>query len=178
MIEPWPLIKRRVLNKNRIFELRGDACEKPGEQTIHEFYTLAADDWVNVIALTPEGRIPLVRQFRHGTREITLEIPGGLIDSGTAPEAAAAAELAEETGYQAGKLTYLGRVRPNPAILDNWCYTYLAEDLTPGETSLDDAEQIELVTADPAEIPRMVQTGQIDHALVLCAFTLWWGRGA
>ncbi len=84
-------------------------------------------EWVNVVGVTPENDVLLVRQFRHGTGRISLEIPGGIVDPGEDPAHAAARELREETGYEGGAPVHLGVVDPNPAILSNRCSTFLIE---------------------------------------------------
>jgi len=82
--------------------------------------------------------------------------------------------LREETGYEAERLVYLGAVAPNPAILTNRCHTFLAENVRPvGPQQLDDAEEIEVVLLDPAEIPERIRRGEINHALVVAAFYLY-----
>jgi len=96
-----------------------------------------------------------VRQYRHGTQCVTLEIPGGLLEPGDTPETAAIRELYEETGYKAWGLINLGNVHPNPAIQNNRCYTYLAKDVFPcGGQNQDEKEDIEVVLKPLADIPR------------------------
>jgi len=171
MILPWFLARSRTEVENRIFALKTRTHISPRTGREHEFYVLEADDWVNVVPLTPEGRVLLVRQFRHATREVTIEIPGGLIEAGQTPEEAAARELLEETGYAAVELTCLGRVRPNPAILTNWCYTFLARDVFQvSQIQTDETEELELVELGLDRIQEMMVSGEIDHALVLSAF--------
>ena len=92
------------------------------------FSVLACSDWVNVIALTAAREVVLIRQFRVGTREVCLEIPGGMVDGDEEPAAAAARELREETGYAAPRWTRLATLAPNPAIQDNHLHVFLAED--------------------------------------------------
>ena len=171
MIRPWPLAHSRIEIENRIFTLKTDTFRSPRTGREHDFYVLEAGAWVNVIPLTPTGQVVLVRQFRHGIRQTTLEIPGGLVEEGQAPAEAAARELMEETGYSSNNITLLGRTRPNPAILNNWCYSYLAEDVSEvADTELDETEDIEVVLADLDKIPEIIRSGDIDHSLVLSAF--------
>jgi 8-oxo-dGTP pyrophosphatase MutT (NUDIX family) len=179
MIAPWIPVSEKIETQNRIFTLKTRMARSPRTGRNHEFYVLEAGEWVNVIPVTAAGRILLVQQYRHGTSEVTLEIPGGLIEPGQTPAEAAVRELAEETGYRPGRLTCLGRVRPNPAILNNWCHMYLAEDVWPaGPATPDEAEDIELVEAGPDEVQGLIRAGRIDHALVLSAFLLYFQIGS
>ena len=171
MIHPWPLTRSKTEISNRIFTLKTDTCLSPRTGREHDFYILEAGPWVNVIPLTPNGQVVLVSQFRHGIRQTTLEIPGGLVEDGQTPSEAATRELLEETGYSSSKWTLLGRNRPNPAILNNWCYSYLAEDVSlVADRNLDDTEDLEVILVDLADIPDIVARGEIDHSLVLSAF--------
>ncbi len=145
-----------------------------GEHTA-EYVTLHSPDWVNVVPVTREGRVVLIKQWRHGSEDWAIEIPGGLVDPGETPAQAAARELAEETGYQAAKLRFLGKVNPNPALFDNYCHTFLAEGLDgPDEPDLDPGESIEVFTVRPADLPAMVATGEIDHCIVIAALSFYW----
>jgi 8-oxo-dGTP pyrophosphatase MutT (NUDIX family) len=169
--KPWKLISSRINESYRIFNLRADRALSPRTNEEHEFYILESADWVNVIPLTPQKKIVLIRQYRHGTQEITLEIPGGIVELNDSPEEAARRELREETGYREMEMILLGSVRPNPAFLDNWCYTYLALNvLSVGDQEQDEREDIEVLLRPVDEIPRLIRKGEINHSLVLAAF--------
>jgi 8-oxo-dGTP pyrophosphatase MutT (NUDIX family) len=102
---------------------------------------------------------------------MTLEIPGGLMEPSDSPEEAARRELREETGYREETLIPLGAIHPNPAIQNNLCYTFLAENVFPaGQLVLDEREDIEVVLQPLSEIPRLIRDGAISHALVIAAF--------
>lgn len=167
----WPLISSRHESSFRIFNLRMDRSVSPRTEKAYDFIVLESALWVNVIPLTEAEEVVLIRQFRHGIREVTLEIPGGLVDAGDAPSAAAKRELLEETGYQGEAWVDLSYVHPNPAIQDNRCHTFLALGVKPtGVQSLDEKEDIEVVLKPLAEIPRLIREGEITHSLVICAF--------
>jgi 8-oxo-dGTP pyrophosphatase MutT (NUDIX family) len=131
---------------------------------------LTTPDWVNVIALTPELQVVLVRQYRFGCECVTTEIPGGMVDQGETHERAARRELLEETGYGARRWSYLGAVEPNPAFQDNLCHHWLAEKATrQAEPSLEGGEDIRIETVTLSELSRLVSDGTIRHSLVISA---------
>jgi len=170
-IKPWPVVSSNRVISTRIFDLRTDRALNPRTGRAHDFTVLESTDWVNVIALTPAREMVLIRQYRFGTGQVTLEIPGGLIDPGDTPAGAAVRELQEETGFRPGRVREIGRVRPNPAFLNNTCYTFLVEDaLRDGPARLEPAEDIAVELAPLEAIPELVRSGRIDHALVLNAF--------
>lgn len=141
---------------------------------------LESRDWVNVIALRQvpaepldDARVLLVRQWRFGVENETLEIPGGVVDPGEEPAEAARRELLEETGYACGRLECLGAVEPNPALLDNLCHVFLATDLEHrGDPSGDGEEEIEVLSLPLGEVLDTIAEGGIRHALVVAAFQL------
>ena len=123
---------------------------------------------------TADGQVLLVRQWRFGIGAPTLEIPGGMVDPGETPRQAAERELYEETGHRAARWSELGAVDPNPAFLTNRCTTFLAEGLERvGEPPGDGEEEIQLESATVEELPGLVESGAIRHALVVAAFYLF-----
>ncbi|HJQ35136.1 MAG TPA: NUDIX hydrolase [Pyrinomonadaceae bacterium] len=155
----------------RVFKVRRDTSADPRGRGLHDFYVIEAPDWVNIIPLTEDGRVVLIEQFRHGTGEVSLEIPGGMVDAGEGPAEAAARELLEETGYEAPEVVPLGRSRPNPALQGNWIYTFLARGVVlRGEPANDATEQTRVRLVPLEQIPELIVEGKIDHALVVLAF--------
>lgn len=172
MVEKWRKLHSQQLADYRIFTVRADRRLSPRTGREHQFYVLEAQDWVNVIPLTPEGKVVMIHQFRHGTGEVTLEIPGGIVDEEDGdPAVAARRELLEETGYAAGAIIHIGSVEPNPAFLNNQCHTYLALDARRvQQPQFDGAEDIAVEEVDLAEVGEMIRNGRITHALVVAAF--------
>jgi 8-oxo-dGTP pyrophosphatase MutT (NUDIX family) len=170
-IRPWKLISSKKDNSFRIFDLRTDHAISPRTKKEHDFYVLESTDWVNVIALTRQQEVILVRQYRHGIRQVTLEIPGGLVEQGDSPAETATRELLEETGYCASEMVLIGSVHANPAFMNNICHTYLARDISlSGGQKQDEKEDIEIVVKPLKEIPMLIKNGEITHSLILAAF--------
>ncbi len=166
----WTTLATEILGTYPIFELSRSRLRSPVSGCEHEFLRLDCPDWVNVVALTDDGRMVLVEQYRHGTDEMTLEIPGGAVDPGEHPETAAARELEEETGYRSSELIEIGTVDPNPAFLSNRCWTYLALGCrADGEVHLDPSEEIEVSLAPFKDFARLIDEGDITHSLVIAA---------
>ncbi len=169
--KPWDLVSSRHQEGFRIFDLRVDRAVSPRTGAAHDFYVLESSSWVNVIPLTPGQEVVLVRQYRHGTREVTLEIPGGLVEANDSPLLGAQRELREETGYEAKEMVPLGFVHPNPAFLNNRCYTFVAIDATlVGRQEQDEKEDIQVLRKPLTEIPMLIREGEITNSLVLAAF--------
>jgi 8-oxo-dGTP pyrophosphatase MutT (NUDIX family) len=169
--KPWDIVLSERRESLRIFSLRVDRAVSPRTGKAHDFYVLESGSWVNVIPITPAQVVVLIRQYRHGTREVTLEIPGGIEEPGDLPQEAARRELQEETGYEADEMVDLGFVHPNPAFLDNRCFTFTAKDARyAGAQILDEKEDIEVLLKPLAEIPRLIREGAITHSLVVAAF--------
>jgi 8-oxo-dGTP pyrophosphatase MutT (NUDIX family) len=169
-LKPWTQLARNELLETRIFKLFAERWLSPRTGKEHTFSVLAAPDWVNVVALDRAGQLILVRQFRFGTGDFTLEVPAGMVDPGEHPRDTAVRELREETGYRAGPIVDLGFAYPNPAIQDNKVHMFLIRDCEPiGEPLLDDGEDIELFVCPLDVAERMLETGEISHALVAVA---------
>ncbi|OPY01039.1 MAG: ADP-ribose pyrophosphatase [Syntrophorhabdus sp. PtaB.Bin184] len=170
MIKEWELLESRVDRDYRVFRIQSQLAVSPRTQKVGTFYTIDTRDWVNVIPVTPDGRIVMIKQYRHGSKEVTLEIPGGLVDEED-PREAAQRELLEETGYAGDRVELLGFVNPNPAIFNNRCHTYLIENVREiSEKALDPNEDIEVVLMSADEIPSIIADGGINHSLVIVAF--------
>lgn len=139
-----------------------------------DIFVFAVPDWCNVLAETPEGELVFVWQYRHGTDEMSLEIPGGVIDPGEEPIDAARRELEEETGYTAESFELVSVVEPNPALQGNRCFTFLARGarLT-AETAFDDLEDLETLVVPATDIAPLIDDQAVTHALVVVALELY-----
>jgi 8-oxo-dGTP pyrophosphatase MutT (NUDIX family) len=172
MVEIWNETDSKLLGDFRIFQARQVWRESPRTGNLHTFYVLESRDWMNVIPLTPQGNVVMIRQYRHGTQEVTLEVPGGIVDDEDGEAAITAArELREETGYVAREIIPIGRVRPNPAFLNNTCYSFLALDAERvGPPELEGAEDIVVEEVPLAAVRGLVRNGRVSHSLTIAAF--------
>ena len=173
-IEDWEKIDSQEVVDCKILRVRRDRSRSPRTGAVHDFHILEMPDWINVVPVTPEGNVVLIRQFRHGMEETKLEIPGGAVEAEEAdPIEAARRELLEETGYAADTFVPLGSVAPNPAIQNNRCSSFLAVNAVPaGGQQLDDGEDIGVEEVPFSSIPELIRDGIINHGLVVVAFYL------
>ncbi|MCZ7669778.1 MAG: NUDIX hydrolase [Chloroflexi bacterium] len=172
MVENWQKLSREALADYRIFTVRQDRRRSPRTGQEHSFYVLEAPDWINIIPITPEGKVVFIHQYRHGTEHVTLEVPGGMVDdTDSDPGAAARREMLEETGYAATQIIPIGVVEPNPAFLNNRCHSYLALNAQwVQKPQFDGAEDIAVEEIELTAVPHLITSGKISHALVVCAF--------
>ena len=170
----WEKLSHAIQAKTVVFELQSVRYRHPARGTEKDFVVVRAPDWVNVLALTPDGALVLVRQFRFGIDTFSLEIPGGVMEAGEDPVEAGLRELREETGFTGKRARLLGSVHPNPAIQSNRCHFVFVEDaVRTEELEWDEHEEIEMLTAPAAEVLALARSGAITHGLVLNALFLF-----
>lgn len=172
LVKPWRVEKEREIAKTRIFTLYERRCvSATSAQRAGDFAFLKAPSWVNVIAITPEGQVVLIEQFRFGTAEVTLEIPGGVVDEGESPADTCRRELLEETGYAGDPVEMIGAVSANPAMQDNRVYTGLVRAARPvAPIAPDEHEEIAVRLVPLDDIPGLIEQGVIHHSFVVSAF--------
>lgn len=174
---PWRVVDEEHLQHCKIFDVHRATMASPRDGRSHAFYRIASPDWVNVVALTRDEELVLVRQFRHGSRVVTLEIPGGLVDPGETPEEAGRRELLEETGFRAGRLEPLGSINPNPALFGNRVHMQVALDCEQVDEIRNESTEHTTVERVPvARLREVVRANGIDHALAvtaLYAYEIW-----
>jgi ADP-ribose pyrophosphatase len=183
MIEPWRTISSRSRGDFRVFSVREERRVSPRTGAILDFFIIDCSNWVNVIALTPDRRMVLIEQYRHGSNTVELEIPGGVMDpTDSSPVATGCRELVEETGFEGDEPQIVGQVFPNPAIMSNTCFTVLVRNCRLVKAlQLDPGEDLVTRLVPVAEVPELVASGQIRHSLIVAAlfqFDLWSKRQA
>jgi ADP-ribose pyrophosphatase len=160
-ITPWKIIESNYLSPM----IRVDKCELPTgfllDVTIAEHRT-----WANVLAITKDQKAVLVKQYRHGVKDVLLELPGGIVEDGEYPLDGIKRELLEETGYAVSNIIEVGRLYPNPANQTNLLYCFLAFDAEQvGVQHLFVGEEIEVQLVPLDELITMAKNGQFLHAL-------------
>lgn len=164
----------RTLEENWLFRLRRERFRSRRTGLAHDFYIMDLADAVNVIALTRDRQVVLVRQFRAGSNSDSLEPPGGLLEPGEDPREAGARELLEETGYAGDPAVVLGAAWSNPSILGSRITTILIENAERvASPKLDHGEEVSVELYPADAIPAMIRSGAIDHALAVGGLLLW-----
>ncbi|MDR0410393.1 MAG: NUDIX hydrolase [Treponema sp.] len=128
----WEEESRRDVFQCRVFSIHESVCRSPNNTDTGVFVAIDSADWAIILPVleTERGKaFVMVRQWRHGARDLSLEFPGGVFETGEPPLSAALREMEEETAYTAGKITSLGKMSPNPAIMSNYTHFFLAEEL-------------------------------------------------
>lgn len=168
----WPEVRREPVADCGIFQVERSVAKSPADGSEHDFYRVLSRDWVHIVPVTPDQRIVMVRQYRHGSAEVGLEVPGGLVDDGEQPGESALRECLEETGYEARNVQPIGTSNPNPAIHSHRLYAFFATEAT-RVTDIQNTptEQTEVELVPIAVVADLLRSGAIDHALVIA--TLW-----
>lgn len=178
MIKKWLTIEDRFILDLKIFDLHKVVRKSQNDSRQGSFIYLKTKNWVNVIPITNAGNIVLIKQYRHGTNSVTIEIPGGLVDEDEEPIDAAKRECIEETGYSSSeKPELLAVVSPNPAFLTNNCYCFAWHNVECTlEQKLDPNEEIYYFESSIDEVKDMINRGEINHSLVLNAFFYFFNK--
>jgi 8-oxo-dGTP pyrophosphatase MutT (NUDIX family) len=172
----WKEEGNKTVFQNRIFSIQESACRSP-DNDLRTFSIIDTPDWAIIVPVihAPEGeKFVMVRQWRHGSRELSLEFPGGVFEAGEHAEEAAARELQEETAYKPGKIQKIGEFSPNPALMSNRVHFFIAEDLhDTGTQELDEDEYVAVELVSAAEVFRGIGRPPYIHALMGSALALY-----
>lgn len=169
----WELVESRKDRSYALFSVAVNRSRSPRTGKIHEFQVINSPPWVAIMPITRDGQLVMVKQYRHGTGELSLEPPGGLVKDGQTPEQSAWEELEEETGYKGSSLELLGWMHPLPALFTNRFYVYLARDVTPtGHLNPDDTEEMETVLVPIRQVRDYIRDGRIRCSVMIAALHL------
>lgn len=170
--KPWELLRSEPGPNLILFQARYDWVRNPRNAKSFKAVILEAPDWVNIVAVTPEKKMVVVKQFRFGVGKTTVEIPAGIIDPGETPEHAAVRELKEETGYMANRWKYLGWFEGNVAFLNNVCHTWLALDAVKTHSQqLEGGEDISIAELSLEEVRQEIEKGNMRNSLTVLALS-------
>lgn len=163
----WKTLSSEYLFNDRWFKVRKEVCETPQGKIVDPYYVYDFSTWVGALPVTGEGKIIMLKQYRHALGEICFEIPGGCVDNtDQSLEEAIARELLEETGYRFSSYEYLGKISPNPSTNSNLLHMFLAKG---GEKiasqSLDENEEIEVLLMDINELKQLLRENKIVQAM-------------
>jgi ADP-ribose pyrophosphatase len=168
----WRKLSEKVLFQNRWWSYRLDRFELPGGKQGEYHYVHTAGSAM-VVPVAASGKLLLVNQYRYLVERESLEFPGGGVPDGATPEAAARAELAEETGQAARDLTLAGRFNPYNGVTDEMCHVFLARGLRPAAGAApDETEELETRELSPAEIDAAIRSGAIWDGMTMAAWCL------
>lgn len=173
----WTLLSSQYIHKGPWATLRSDKCEMPDGRIVNEYFVLEYPNWANAVALTREGKILMVTQYRHAANIVSLEIPGGVIDGDEKPEEAMHRELLEETGYQFDKMELMCSVYANPSTANNKTFCYLATGgVKIQEQSLDEHEEVVVEEYSIDEVKQLLADNKIAQALHCTALFYAFGK--
>ena len=158
----WEIIKSEPGPNLVLFQARYDWVKNPRNEETFKAVILEAPDWVNIVAVTPEKKVIVVKQFRFGVAKTTVELAAGIIDEGETSQQAAIRELKEETGYVTDNWQYLGWFEGNPAFLNNVCHFWLALDVVQTYSpQLDWGEDISIAELSLKEVREEIERGNM-----------------
>jgi 8-oxo-dGTP pyrophosphatase MutT (NUDIX family) len=177
-MKPWRVKKSRILLERRWLKIHEQRIELPHGGEIEEFHLIEAPDWVGVLALTEDGQVVIVEQYRHGAARVSRELPAGVIDEGESPEQAARRELLEETGHTAASFRPIVTVNTEPSRHTNRAHFFFAAGAHRArEQSLDPSENIRVALISPSELLESIDRGEIAHGVHLGPILLAIRRG-
>lgn len=171
-IEKWKVLGSEYIIRRPWLTARVDKVQLPNGAVHPEYYVLEYPNWVNIIAITTEGKFVMVEQYRHGLADIFTELVAGVVEDGEEPLHAAKRELLEETGYGKGDWQLFSVLSANPGTMTNLTYTFLATDVEPvASQHLDDTEDLAVKLLSESEIKALLLNNDLKQALM--AAPLW-----
>jgi len=177
-VKPWKVLHSKTLLSRRWLELSEQHVALPNGHAIEQFPVIRAPDWASTLCVTEDGRVLLVRQYRHGIGGTSLELPAGVIEAGESPLQAAQRELREETGFEADQWLALSSVATEPARHTTRAHFFCALGGRRVQApALDDSEELELVELDKQELLGLIERGEIQHGVHVGAILLAQRRG-
>ena len=164
----WKVLDQEYIIKRPWLTARCDKLQLPDGRIIDEYYVLEYPDWVNVIAITTDGRFVMEKQYRHGLGVHSIELPCGVMEEGETPIEAAKRELLEETGFGGGTWSEFMTLSPNPGSMTNLAHIFLAVGVEKiAEPSLDATEELTVHMMSEEDVKRLLADNKICQALMV-----------
>lgn len=165
----WKTLSSEYLFKETWFTVRKDVCEKPDGKIVDPYYVFEFPEWATAFPLTEDGKIVMVRQYRHALGEVCIELPGGCVDpEDVTHEDGIRRELLEETGYVFNEVHYLGKISSNPSTNSNLMHMFIAKGGKKiQEQELDHNEEIEVMELTMDELLQLVEERGIVQSMHL-----------
>lgn len=175
----WKILSTKYLSKHKYFTARQDKCETPEGKIIDEYFVVELPTTVCAVAITEQGKVLMVKQYRHPIEETIIEIPGGFVDKGETPDEAVKRELKEETGFEFSSVTALGKIAANPGVLNNFTYFFLAQGgIKTSVQMLDANEELTVEEISVQELKDLFLENKIVQSLHNnCIFYALWELG-
>lgn len=168
----WQILYSSYQFASPWLKVRKDEVRLPNGIVIPDFYVTEAPDWVNVIAITTDGKFIIEEQYRHGIQQVCFELCAGMVDEGENPLDAAKRELLEETGYAGDKWTTFGMSVPNASGSTTKCYHFWVTDVIRIQSPRPEhTEEIKIHLLTEQELKQIMQDGRIAEAVMLAP--LW-----
>lgn len=170
----WNHLKTVQTYKDNVLNIEHKTLEFTKINRSMPFTVVNTRDWVIILPKITDGNFIMVKQYRIATDQVTLEFPGGTVNTGEDFKLSAIRELKEETGLTTKALTFLGEITPNPALMSNKCYVFFADNCEyTSKTDFDDFEDIEIIKISQNEIEQKMRDGDIAHSIILAAYNLY-----
>ncbi|MDB5195872.1 MAG: hydrolase [Flaviaesturariibacter sp.] len=162
----WKVLESEYLHKEPWLTIRKEKCETPEGKIIPAFYINEYPDWVNAFAITKEGKVLMVKQYRRGIDSVEIELPGGVSEEGETMEEAVRREILEETGYEFESVEFLAKTSANPSTTNNYTHFFLAKGgVKVAEQKLDETEEVEVCQLTIGEVKKLVKENQMAQSL-------------
>lgn len=163
----WKTLSSKYLFNDLWFKVRKDICETSEGKIIDPYYVYEFPTWVTCVPVTEDGKIVMVRQYRHALGEVCIEIPGGCVDDTDKNLLEAIArELKEETGYTFSSYEYLGKVSSNPSTNNNLMHMFLAKGgKKTSAQQLDHNEELSVELFTVEEVKKLLRENEIVQSM-------------